>query len=150
MPDTQKCTDRCRQKHCAGSTAGIIPHMCWHKDFAHSDHTSNALKDLLHICRNLFLKGQKSSLTKYSLHYICNTLHNSSLHLPSTSATSKAGPRRRHSSVPRSSGIHKVVKSLIRRFPGAPGQSCMSLTVSALIALWFVCFGSSMLAMSQV
>lgn len=50
----------------SGSAAGISPHMCWHRDIAHTGHTSNAPKDPLVICRNLFLKGQKSTLTKCS------------------------------------------------------------------------------------
>lgn len=64
----------------------------------------------------------------------------------------KAGPGQRHSACPAfptGSGIHKVVKSLITRLSGAQRQSCESLTVSTLIALRFVCYGSSMLAMSQ-
>lgn len=148
MPDTQKCTDICGQMHGAGAAAGRSPHMCWHREITYSGHPSAALKDLLLICCTLFLKGHKSALTKYDSGAHCTTAactcrpHPPQIRLGPGEDTVPAFPRR--------SGIHKVVKSLIRRLSSAPGQSCTSLTVSALIALWFVCCGSSKLAMSQV
>ena len=113
---------------------------------------SAALKDLLLICCTLFLKGQKSTLTKYDSGAHCTTAASTCLiHPPHITL----GPGQDIfpallCGFNTSSRIHKVVKSLIRRLSGALGQSCMSLPVSALIALGFVCYGSSMLAMGQV
>lgn len=123
------------------------PLICVDTEITNSGHPSTALKDLLLICCTLFLKGHKSALAEYDSGAHCTTAactcrpHPPQIRLGTGEDTVPAFLRGR--------GIHKVVKRLIRRLSSAPGQSCMSLTVSALIALWFVCYGSSELAMSQ-
>lgn len=131
MPDTQRCTDRCGQMHRAEAAAGRSPHVCCHGEITHSGHPSLALKDLLLICCTLFLRGQKSALTKYDSGAHCTTAactcrpHPPQIRLGPGECTVPVRP-----SFPKGSRIHEVVKSLIRRLLSAPGQSCTSLTVA--------------------
>lgn len=141
MPDTQTCTDICGQMHGAGATAGRSPHMCWRGKITNSGHPSAALGDLFLICCTLFLQGHMSTLAKCDSELRCTT----------AACTCRPHPPQiRPSPVkdtltvsPRGIGICMVVKRLISRLSSAQGQSCTSLTVPALIAHWFVCYGSS-------
>ena len=72
MPDTQKFIDRCGQMLGAGAAAGKSPQKL-NSEITHSGRPSAALKDHLFVCGTVFLKGQKSTLTKYDSGAHCTT-----------------------------------------------------------------------------
>lgn len=96
MPDTQSCADRCGQMHGAGAAAGASPHTCC--DVKRLPALAIPPLHSQTSASSGALPSSKVRSRRFTEYDSGAPLHNNSPHLPSSSTTNKAGPRRRYSS----------------------------------------------------